>query len=83
MKYVVLGRIEWRKGEVPRPLRINMKNPIDRRLLSRAKDLKIGMEKDYIVPDLIKVQQESDKKLKRGGRSFETVRSSRSENIER
>ena len=62
-----------------------MENPIDRRrLLSRAKDLKnkIGMEKIYIVPDLTKAQQESDKKL-RGGQSFETVRSSRSENIER
>lgn len=42
-----------------------MKNPIDRRLLFRTKDLKnkIYMEKIYIVPDLTKAQQVSDKKL--------------------
>lgn len=48
MKYVLLIRIGWRKGDVPRPLRIIMENPFDKlRLVFRTTDLKnkIRMEK--------------------------------------
>ena len=64
--FEVIGRI-GRKGERQRPLRIKLKDMEDRRrVLARAKNLKKadGMQGYYIVPDLTKIQQEDDKKLR-------------------
>lgn len=66
IKFQVLGRI-GRKSEIPRPVRIKLVDVEDRRrVLSRARNLKKeeGMERLYIVPDLTKVQQEEDKRLR-------------------
>ena len=65
--YVVIGRIGKRIGNAVRPLRIKFESLIDRqRLLARNKELrnKEGMDRIYIVPDMTKVQQEKDKKLR-------------------
>jgi len=64
--FEVIGRI-GRKEERQRPLRIKLKDMEDRRrVLARAKNLKKadGMQGYYIVPDLTKIQQEEDKKLR-------------------
>jgi len=50
-----------------RPIRIKLNDVEDkRRVLNRARNLKkvAGFEKVYIVPDLMKVQQEEDKKMR-------------------
>jgi len=66
IKYEVMGRI-GKKSDKIRPLRVKLTDLGDkRRVLSRAKNLKneAGMGKIYIVPDLTKIQQTEDKKLR-------------------
>ena len=66
IKFLVLGRI-GKKGEKPRPLRVKFENLEDkRRVLGRARNLKKteGLDKVYVVPDLTKMQQDEDKKLR-------------------
>jgi len=61
-----LGRI-GRKGVGPRPVRIMIKeNAHRRKLLANARELKTmaGLNKIYLVPDLTRLQQMEDKKLR-------------------
>ena len=62
----ILGRI-GKKGDKSRPIRIKLNDLVDkRRVMFRAKKLRnvVGMERMYVVPDLTKVQQEEDRKLR-------------------
>jgi hypothetical protein len=69
VEFVVLGRI-GKKGTAPnvsRPVRIRVEDGNHRRrLLAKAKELRNmeGMDKIYIVPDLTKMQQDADRKLR-------------------
>jgi len=66
LDFEFLGRI-GKKGEKPRPVRVRLSEMQDkRRILVRAKTLKqkTGYEKIYIVPDLTRMQQDEDKKLR-------------------
>lgn len=70
IKYDIIGRVVKKEigGSKGRPLRIQL-DDVDhkRRLLSRGKKLKDtgeGFKKVYLAPDLTKLQQEEDKKLK-------------------
>jgi PHD-finger len=64
--FVLVGRI-GKKENGTRPIRIRVEDQSHRRkLLGRAKDLKSmeGLGRIYIVPDLTRVQQLEDKKLR-------------------
>ena len=64
--YIIIERIGAR-GLVARPIRVKFEdNNHKRRLLAKAKEFRNekSMDKIYIVPDMIKAQQEEDKKLK-------------------
>jgi hypothetical protein len=66
VNFELVGRI-GKKGVGTRPVRIKVDDQSHRRkLLARAKDLKDkeGLDKIYIVPDLTRVQQMEDKKLR-------------------
>jgi hypothetical protein len=70
VEFVVIGRIGI-KGTGPtakaRPVRIKVQDATHRRrLLANAKELKKmeGMERIYIVPDLTRMQQDADRKLR-------------------
>jgi hypothetical protein len=66
VEFVLVGRI-GKKGAGTRPVRIRIEDQGHRRkLLGRAKDLKgmEGMDRIYIMPDLTRVQQLEDKKLR-------------------
>ena len=67
VEFQVLGRIGKSGGNRPRPVRIKVEEMGAKRLiLMKAKGLKEvrGKESVYIVPDLTKVQQEEDWKLR-------------------
>jgi len=67
IEFKVLGRIGKEVKDKLRPVRIEIADLYDRRrILSRAKELKNtpGMERIYIVPDLTRLQQEQDLKLR-------------------
>jgi hypothetical protein len=66
VNFELVGRI-GKKGVGTRPVRIKVDDQNHRRkLLAGAKDLKDkeGLDKIYIVPDLTRVQQMEDKKLR-------------------
>jgi hypothetical protein len=86
MKYEIVGRVGRieKTGNKDRPLRIRMED-VDhkRRLLARGKKLKEGqkwLKKVYLAPDLTKMQQEEDKKLRDMVKEYKTnVRIARGE----
>jgi hypothetical protein len=97
VEFVLMGRI-GKRGNGTRPVRVKVDDQSHRRkILGRAKDLKTmeGMDKIFIVPDLTRVQQLEDKKLReevkrlrasgeRGARiekGVVVVRSERSESV--
>lgn len=66
VEYKVVGRIGL-KGQKPRPVRILVEDPGHRRrLLSKARGLREleSFKRIFIVPDLTRMQQEEDKKLR-------------------
>ena len=68
IQYQVLGRVGKKiDGRMPRPVRIRVDDVAHRKkLLAKAKDLKHmdQFSKIYIVPDLTRVQQLEDKKIR-------------------
>jgi hypothetical protein len=75
VKYKIMGRVGRKEpragttagGGCPRPIRIVVEDTGDsRRLLARGKTLKgkADFEEIFVVPDLTKLQQEEDKKLR-------------------
>jgi hypothetical protein len=68
IQYQVLGRVGKKiDGRMPRPVRIRVDDVTHRKkLLAKAKDLKHmdQFSKIYIVPDLTRVQQLEDKKIR-------------------
>ena len=66
-EYEVMDRIGKTNETKTRPIRINVNVPEKRRkLLSKARTLrnKLDYEKIYIVPELTRLQEEEDKKLR-------------------
>ena len=66
VEFTVLGRI-GRKGGGPRPVHIMIKeNAHRRKLFANAREIKtmVGLNKVYLVPDLTRLQQMEDKKLR-------------------
>jgi len=67
VEFVVVARIGRKESGAIRPVRIRVEDPGNRRkLLGRAKGLKSkeGMDKIYIAPDMTRVQQLDDRKLR-------------------
>lgn len=83
IKYEIMGRIGRQEQLVTRPLRIHIHDSEHRRrLLNRGKQLKTAEEdelkKIYLAPDLTRMQQEEDKKLRD---KLKELRNSGSKNI--
>ena len=67
VEYEVLGRIGKKIAGVDRPVRVLVRDvAMRRRLLMKARELKGNdrFERIYIVPDLTRIQQQEDKKLR-------------------
>jgi hypothetical protein len=69
IKYEIMGRIGRLEQLVARPLRVHIQDSEHRRrLLNRGKQLKTAedevLKKIYLAPDLTRMQQEEDKKLR-------------------
>ena len=83
IKYEIMGRIGRQEQLITRPLRIHIYDSEHRRrLLNRGKQLKTAeddeLKKIYLAPDLTRMQQEEDKKLRD---KLKELRSSGSKNI--
>jgi hypothetical protein len=66
VEFVLMGRI-GKRGNGTRPVRVKVDDQSHRhKILGRVKDLKTmeGMDKIFIMPDLTRVQQLEDKKLR-------------------
>ena len=83
IKYEIMGRVGRQEQLIPRPLRIHIQDGEHRRrLLNRGKQLKTAeddtLKKIYLAPDLTRLQQEEDKKLRD---KLKELRNSGSKNI--
>ena len=82
-KYEIMGRVGRQEQLIPRPLRIHIQDSEHRRrLLFRGKQWKTAedntLQKICLAPDLTRVQQEEDKKLRD---KLKELRSSGAKNI--
>jgi hypothetical protein len=69
IKYEIMGRVGRQEQSIARPLRVHIQDSEQRRrILNRGKQLKAAdddmLKRIYLAPDLTRMQQEEDKKLR-------------------